>query len=81
VPGFTRNARGIGALELAAAHRAGRAPRASGALATHVLDVLEGGLTALRTGARVAIDSRPERPAPLEPDDLAALGWTQEATS
>jgi hypothetical protein len=29
----------------------------------------------------VAIDSRPERPAPLEPDDLAALGWTQEGTS
>lgn len=78
VAGFTRNARGIGALELARAHRAGRAPRASGALAAHVLDVLEGGLTALRTGARVAIDSRPERPAPLAGDDLAGLGWSEE---
>ncbi len=79
VPGFASNARGIGALDLAAAHRAGRAPRASGNLASHVLDVLEGGLTALRTGARVEIDSRPDRPAPLTPDDLAELGWTQEA--
>ena len=78
VPGFETNARGIGALELAAAHRAGRVPRASGALAAHVLDVLEGGLTALRTGARVEVDSRPERPAPLTTDDLAELGWTQE---
>ena len=78
VPGFARNARGIGALELAAAHRAGRVPRASGALASHVLDVLEGGLTALRTDARVVIDSRPERPAPLTPDDLDELGWTPE---
>jgi predicted dehydrogenase len=78
VPGFTSNARGIGALDLAAAHRAGRAPRASGALAAHVLDVLEGGLTAVRTGARVAIDGRPERPAALTEGDLAELGWTQE---
>lgn len=79
VSGFAGNARGVGALELALAHRAGRTPRASGALAAHVLDVLEGGLTALATGARVMIDSRPERPAPLLPTELAALGWSPEA--
>jgi len=78
VPGFTANARGIGALELALAHRAGRAPRASGELAAHVLDVLEGGLTALRSGVRVAIESRVERPAPLTHDELTQLGWTEE---
>ena len=78
VPGFVTNARGIGALDLVLAQRAGRAPRASGALAAHVLEVLEGGLTAMRTGQRVAIDSRPERPAPLTPAELEPLGWTPE---
>ena len=81
VPGFATNARGIGALDLLEAHRAGRAPRASGGLASHVLDVLEGGLTSLEAGRRVTIESRPERPAPLTDDDLAALGWTQEVAS
>ena len=78
VPGFVTNARGIGALELLLAEREGRAPRASGALAAHVLDVLEGGLTALSTGQRITIDSRPERPAPLSPTELESLGWTPE---
>ncbi len=78
VPGFKTNARGIGALELVLAQRAGRTPRASGALAAHVLDVLEGGLSAMRTGQRVAIDSRPERPEPLTPAELEPLGWTPE---
>ena len=81
VPGFGGNARGVGALELAFAHRAGRAPRASGALAAHVLDVLEGGLTALRSGARVVIASRVDRPAPLSSAELAELGWTQEVAA
>ncbi len=78
VPGFVHDARGIGALDLLAASREGRAPRASGALAAHVLDVLEGGLDAMRTGRRIDIESRPERPAPLTPADLEALGWKPE---
>jgi predicted dehydrogenase len=81
VGGFAGNARGIGALEMLHAHGAGRPPRASGALASHVLDVLEGGLTSMRVGQRIAIDSRPERPAPLTHDDLAALGWTREVAA
>jgi predicted dehydrogenase len=78
VAGFGGNARGIGALELRLAAAAGRPARASGELASHVLDVLEGALTAVRTGQRVAIDSRPPRPAALATEELAALGWTPE---
>jgi predicted dehydrogenase len=78
VPGFGGNARGIGALELGLATAAGRPPRASGELASHVLDVLEGALTAARSGQRVAIDSRPPRPAALTTEELDALGWTPE---
>ena len=78
VPGFTGNARGIGALDLRLATATGRPPRASGELASHVLDVLEGALTAVRSGQRVAIDSRPPRPAALTTEELHALGWTPE---
>lgn len=76
VPGFAGNARGLGALELLQAVACGRTPRASGALASHVLDVLDGALTAMREGRRVAIESRPGRPEPLRPEELPALGWT-----
>jgi predicted dehydrogenase len=78
VAGFAHDARGIGAIEMVLAERQGRTPRASGALASHVLDVLEGGLTAIQSGQRVSIDSRPERPAPLSPAELESLGWAPE---
>jgi len=81
VPGFAGNARGLGALELLHATSAGRPARASGALASHVLDVLDGALEAMREGRRVAIDSRPARPVPLAPEELEALGWTAGAPS
>ena len=54
--------RGLGLLDLVAAVAEGREPRASGRLATHVLEVLLG-LEASALGAgRVAIVSRVERP-------------------
>jgi predicted dehydrogenase len=81
VPGFAHNARGIGALEMRLATAEGRPARASGELAAHVLDVLEGALTAMRTGRRIDVDSRPPRPAALTRDDLAALGWTMEVAA
>ena len=81
VPGFAGNARGLGALELLRAAAQGREPRASGALASHVLDVLDGALVSMRDGRRVAIDSRPSRPEPLGLDDLAALGWSDRTSS
>jgi len=81
VPGFTANARGIGALELRLAAAAGRPPRASGALASHVLDVLDGALLSIREGRRVAIDSRPARPEPLRGEELAALGLAERVAA
>jgi predicted dehydrogenase len=81
VPGFTTDARGIGALELRLAAASGRAPRASAGLASHVLDVLDGALRSARLGRRVEIDSRPERPAPLADDDLAALGLAERVAA
>ncbi len=75
VPGFTSDARGIGALELRLAATTGRAPRASAHLAAHVLDVLDGAVTAMRLGRRTPIESRPPRPTPLGIDELELLGW------
>ncbi|WP_034160429.1 Gfo/Idh/MocA family protein [Sphingomonas sp. ERG5] len=55
--------RGLGLLDLVAAVAEGRAPRASGRLATHVLDVLLALESSALGAGRVAIRSRVERPA------------------
>lgn len=55
----------IGLLDMAAAIHAGRPHRASGALALHTMEVMEGLQTASDTGRHVVIETRPERPAPL----------------
>lgn len=81
VPGFAVNARGLGALDLLLAHRDARPARASGALASHVLDVLDGGLASIRDGRRVNIDSVVTRPDLLTRDDLDECGWTPEAAA
>jgi predicted dehydrogenase len=65
--GYAENTRGIGAADLAHAVLSGRPHRASGALACHVLEVMLAFETASDTGRRVAIASRPERPAPMPP--------------
>jgi predicted dehydrogenase len=57
--------RSIGAADMAAAIVAGRPHRASGALAFHVLEVMEAFQTSSDEGRRVKIDSRPERPTML----------------
>jgi len=77
VPGFEHEARGVGALELLLARQSDRPPRANGHLAAHVLEVLEGGLQALRTGRRVELDSAPDRPDALTSDELEALGYAR----
>ncbi len=59
------NYRSIGLADMAQAIRAGRPHRASGALALHVLEVMEAFQTASDSGGGVSIVSRPERPAPL----------------
>jgi predicted dehydrogenase len=59
------NYRIIGVADMAHAIRNGRPHRASGALAFHVLEVMEAFQRSSDLGAVVSIDSRPERPAAL----------------
>lgn len=63
-------ARGIGLGDMAVALRSGRPHRASGALALHVLEIMQGSLGAAETGERVELTTTCERPAPL-PTGLA----------
>lgn len=58
--------RGLGLVDLASAIRQGREPRASGYLATHVLEVLLGLEIAAQERRAVAITTRVERPNPLD---------------
>jgi hypothetical protein len=64
------NYRIIGVADMAHAIRSGRAHRASGALAYHVLEVMEAFQISSERGMHVVIESRPQRPAML-PTDLA----------
>jgi predicted dehydrogenase len=59
------NYRSLGLADMAQAIRANRPHRASGALALHVLEVMEAFQTSSDTGRAIEISSRPERPAPL----------------
>ena len=59
------NYRILGLADMAQAIRQGRPHRASGALAFHVLEVMEAFQTSSDLGTAVAIASRPERPAPM----------------
>ncbi len=64
------NYRILGVADMAHAIRSGRPHRASGALAFHVLEVIEAFQTSSDSGRAVAISSCAERPAPL-PASLA----------
>ncbi len=59
------NYRSLGLADMAHAIRGARPHRASGALALHVLEVMQAFQTASDTGAAVEISTRPGRPAPL----------------
>jgi predicted dehydrogenase len=61
------NYRSLGLADMAQAIRLGRPHRASGALALHVLEVMEAFQTSSDRGTKVEIVSRPERPEPLPP--------------
>ncbi|MGF1626711.1 MAG: Gfo/Idh/MocA family protein [Alphaproteobacteria bacterium] len=61
------NYRIIGVADMAHAIRSGRAHRASGALALHVLEVMTAIERSAETGRPVEIESAPERPAMLPP--------------
>jgi predicted dehydrogenase len=62
---FAEESRGIGLDDMAAAMRAGRPHRASGELAFHVLEVMNGIIRSGDEGVRVTITSTCERPDPL----------------
>ena len=59
------NYRILGLADMAQAIREDRPHRTSGALAFHVLEVMEAFQTSSDLGSTVAIESRPERPAPM----------------
>ena len=60
-----REARGLGLQDLAEAVAEGRAPRASGRLGAHVVEVARGVLAAAAKGRTVEVGSRADRPDPL----------------
>jgi predicted dehydrogenase len=64
---YTENSRGIGVADMAYALRSGRAHRANGELAYHVLDIMHSILDAAREGRSVELGSTCSRPAPLPP--------------
>ncbi|MHC4480098.1 MAG: Gfo/Idh/MocA family protein [Planctomycetota bacterium] len=65
--GYAANSRGLGVADMACGLISGRPHRASGELAYHVLDAMEGFLDAAREGRRVELGSTCPRPAPLPP--------------
>ena len=62
--GFAEDSRGIGVADMAYAIRSGRKHRASGELASHVLDIQLGIMASSKEGRHIAIPSRCEQPAP-----------------
>ena len=61
------NYRGLGLAEMATAIQAGTPHRASGALALHVLDVIETLLASAESGRAIALKTTCERPAAMRP--------------
>jgi predicted dehydrogenase len=71
--GYNENSRGVGVADMAAAMRSGRAHRANGEMAYHVIDIVNAFHDASRENRHVELTSTCERPAPL-PAGLA--DWT-----
>ncbi len=65
--GNARESRGIGVAEAAVAVKRGVAPRASGALGYHVVDVMQAAIETGELGRAVEIESTVERPPPFPP--------------
>jgi len=63
--GYAENSRGVGVADMAMALRSGRAHRASGDLAYHVLDIMHAIHEASNASSHVEMQSRCERPAAM----------------
>ena len=74
--GFDDNARGIGVLDMAYAIRNGNSARASGQLASHVLEVMHAFDQSSTTESHVHIKSKITRPEPMTAD-MYADEWAQ----
>ena len=68
---FSENSRGLGVADMATSIMLGEQHRASGQLASHVLEIMESFGTSSDTGRRIDLTSTSERPSQL-PDDLNA---------
>lgn len=62
---YGNQSRGLGLADMAAAIQSGRPHRADGALAYHVLDIMQAFLDSGESRARVDLESDCERPAPM----------------
>ena len=69
--GFTAEGRALGIAEMAVALRAGREPRASGALAYHVLDIMHALQDASQQNRHVRLQSTCAQPAPFNIAELS----------
>ena len=69
---YRAQSRGLGLAEMIAARHADRPPRASGELALHVLEIMEGLLRSAEEEQVIAISTEPDTPAPLAPGALEA---------
>jgi predicted dehydrogenase len=72
---YTENSRGIGLADMLHGIVAGRAHRASGDLAYHVLDIMQAFHDASEQGKHIELSSTCERPAPLNP---GKHDWNEE---
>jgi predicted dehydrogenase len=64
---YTSESRGLGIADMAYAMRSGRLHRANGAIAYHVLDVIESFMQSAAEGRHVMLTSTCTRPEPLNP--------------
>ncbi len=73
--GFAKNSRGIGLADMAYAIHTDRPHRASGALAYHVLDIMEAIHDSSRDGNHIELTSMCDRPLPL---NTGVHSWDEE---
>ena len=66
--GYTENSRGLGVADLATALREGGQPRASGAQALHVLEIMHAIHTSAAEARHVELSSPYARPTPFPAD-------------
>lgn len=67
---FSDNSRGLGVADMAASIASGEPHRASGALASHVLEILHAFGLSAESGKRIELQTTCDRPAPLPVDTL-----------